>query len=80
MLKGTPLERALEKLNALQKESLSSIAAIKKFHLQTDIVTREYLEEMTHIKALHLTTSELMPRLKIYLQDEEFPKIVLQFI
>ena len=72
VLKGTPLERALEKLNALQNESLSSMAIIKKFHSETDIVTREYLEEVTHIKALHLTTAELLPRLKIYMQDADF--------
>ncbi|MFT4153226.1 hypothetical protein [Parafilimonas sp.] len=68
-LKGTPLERALEKFHALQQESLSSAIAIKKFHSGIDEITRQYLEEATHIKALHLTASELLPRLKFYMQD-----------
>ena len=68
-LKGTPLERALEKLNALQQQSLSSTAAVKKFHSDMDDATRQYIEEVTNIKALHLTAGELLPRLKFYMQD-----------
>ncbi len=75
VLKGTPLERALEKLNTLQNETLSSTTTIKKFHTEIDSVAREYLEEITHIKALHLTTTELLPRLKIYMQDAGFSNL-----
>lgn len=68
-LKGMPLERALEKLKVLQQQSLSSTELIKKFHSDLDDATRQYIEEVTNIKALHLTASELLPRLKFYMQD-----------
>jgi hypothetical protein len=68
-LKGTPLERALKKLKALQQQNLSSTGAIKKFHSDMDDATRQYIEEVTNIKALHLTAGELLPRLKFYMQD-----------
>lgn len=71
-IKGTPIERALEKLNALQKAPLSSTTDIKKFHFEMDTITRKYLEEATNIKALHLTAAELLPRLKIFIGDAGF--------
>ena len=71
VLKGTPLERALEKLQALQNEKLTSNIAIKKFHSETDIVTRQYFEEMLNIKALQLTISEIFARMNVYLQDAQ---------
>ncbi|HEX5155457.1 MAG TPA: BatD family protein [Parafilimonas sp.] len=69
ILKGTPLERALEKLYALEKQPLASAGEIKEFHLEADIITRQYFEEMMHIKALHLTAAELFDRLQVYLQE-----------
>jgi len=69
ILKGTPLERALEKLYALEKQALTSTEAIRKFHSESDIITRQYFEEMIHVKALHLTTTELFDRLQVYMQD-----------
>jgi hypothetical protein len=69
ILKGTPLERALEKLYALEKQPLTSAEEIKKFHSESDIITRQYFEEMVRIKALHLTATELFDRLQVYMQD-----------
>lgn len=69
ILKGTPLERAIEKLQALEKEQLTSIDAIKKFHSETDFITRQYFEEMMQVKALQLTTTELFSRMHVYMQD-----------
>jgi hypothetical protein len=46
ILKGTPLERALEKLYALEKQALTSAEEIKNFHSEADIITRQYFEEM----------------------------------
>lgn len=69
ILKGTPLERAIEKLSALEKEPLTTIAAIKKFHSNIDIITRQYFEEVMNIKALQLTSIELLSRVDVYLQD-----------
>jgi len=70
VVKGTPLERALEKLYALQKTTLTSTDTIKNFHSETDDITRLYFEEMMHIKAMQLTGTELFSRLKIYIKDE----------
>lgn len=69
ILKGTPLERAMEKLRALEKESLTSTGGTKKFHSDIDITIREYFEEMMPVKALQLTAGELFSRLTLYLQD-----------
>jgi hypothetical protein len=71
ILKGTPLERALEKLQALQNETLISTSTIKKFHSEIDIITRQYFEEMMHVKALQLTVGEMFSRMNIYLQDAQ---------
>ena len=69
ILRGTPLERAMEKLRALEKEPLGSTEATKRFHLDIDITTRQYFEEMMNVKALQLTASELFSRLAMYMQD-----------
>jgi hypothetical protein len=69
VIKGTALERALEKLDALEKEPLSSAQQIRNFHFAADIITREYFEEVTHIKAMHLTIAEIFSRLNVYLHD-----------
>jgi hypothetical protein len=74
VLKGTPLERALEKFQTLQSEPLTSIVAIKKFHSEIDIITRQYFEEMMHVKALQLTVSELFARMNVYMQDVQLRK------
>ncbi len=69
VLKGTALDRALEKLYALEKESLSSPQQIRNYHFAADIITREYFEEVTHIRAMHLTIAEIFSRLNVYLRD-----------
>lgn len=69
VLKGTALERAIEKLQILEKEPLTSTEAIKKFHSEIDFITRQYFEEMTQVKALQLTTTELFHRMHVYMQD-----------
>jgi len=69
ILKGTPLERAIEKLQVLEKESLTSTVTIKKFHSEIDLIARQYFEEMMQVKALQLTTTELFKRMHVYMQD-----------
>jgi hypothetical protein len=71
VLKGTPLERAIEKLRALEKEPLTSITPIKKFHSEIDLITRRYFEEVMHIKALQLTATELFAGINVYMQDAQ---------
>ncbi|MBS1745187.1 MAG: hypothetical protein JST21_03340 [Bacteroidetes bacterium] len=78
ILIGTPLERAIEKLQALEKTKLASTTDIKRFHTDIDEITRKYFEEMTQVKALQLTTSELFGRLHVYLQDNALRNSFLQ--
>lgn len=69
ILKGTALERAIEKLQAMEKTELTSTGIIKKFHIDIDEITRKYFEEMMQVKAMQLTTPELFGRLHVYMQD-----------
>jgi len=78
VLKGTALERALEKLYALEKQPLSSDIEIKKFHSETDFVVRQYFEEMIHIKAMQLTSTELVSRLSVYMQNKQLRSVFQQ--
>ncbi len=71
LLQGTPLERAIEKLNQLQNQSLNTQTEIKKFHSDIDIICREYFEEISHVKAMQATTSEIFSRMRVYMQNEE---------
>ncbi len=75
ILKGTPLQRALEKLEALEKQPLSSNTEIKKFHSETDLIIRQYFEEMMYVHALQLTSTEIFSKLKTYMQ----PQLRLKF-
>jgi hypothetical protein len=71
VLQGTPLERAMEKLQLLQNQSLTGNEETKKFHSAIDIICREYFEEITSIKAMQATTSEIFSRMSVYLQDAQ---------
>jgi hypothetical protein len=71
VFQGTPLERAMEKLQQLKHQSLTNNEEIKKFHSAIDIICREYFEEITSVKAMQATTSELFSRMSVYLQDAE---------
>ncbi|MEP6465676.1 MAG: hypothetical protein ABJB05_05200 [Parafilimonas sp.] len=71
ILKGTALQRALEKLLVLEKQPLSSAIEIKKFHSETDFIIRQYFEEMMQLKAMQLTATELVSRLSVYMQDKQ---------
>jgi len=71
VLYGTPLERAIEKLQQLSLQYLNTNAEIKKFHSDIDIICRQYFEEIMHVKAMQATTSELFSRMNVYMQDAE---------
>lgn len=77
VLKGTALQRTLEKLYALEKMPLTSTTEIKKFHSEADIITRQYFEEVMHLKALQLTDTELLPRVNVYLQQAQLRSSLL---
>ena len=69
--KETPLQRALKKLYMLEKEELTSNLDIKKFHSETDIIIRQYFEDVMRVKALQLTTAELFSRMNVFMQDAQ---------
>ncbi len=77
VLHGTPLERAIEKLQQLSTQSLNTNAEIKKFHSDIDIICRQYFEEIMHVKAMQATTSELFSRISVYMQDADLRRKVL---
>jgi len=58
-----PHEMAIEKLEHLQKQELWQQGYVKDYHDQLTDIIREYLEEVFQIRALELTTSEIMTRL-----------------
>ncbi len=68
-LKGTPLERALEKLQHLEEENLLNKNAVKLYHAKMDDIYRHYFKERLAINALKITTDELMIRLNVYMQE-----------
>ncbi len=68
-LKGTPLERAMEKLQHLEDENLLKRQQVKLYHTKMDIIYRQYFEESLAINALKITSDELMIRLNVYLQE-----------
>lgn len=71
VLQGTPLERAIQRLQQLSAQSLHTNAEIKKFHSDIDLICRQYVEEIMHIKAMQATTSELFSRMSVYMQDAD---------
>jgi hypothetical protein len=71
VLQGTPLERAIEKLQQLSLQYLNTNTEIKKFHSDIDIICRQYFEEIMHVKAMQATTSELFSRISVYMQDAD---------
>ncbi len=70
LLRGTPLERAMEKIEVLQKENLPAKKQTKLFYSKLDVICRDFLEEEFHIHALQSTSDELMIQLSVYLQQE----------
>jgi hypothetical protein len=71
VLYGTPLERAIEKLQQLSLQYLNTNTEIKKFHSDIDFICRQYFEEIMLVKAMQATTSELFSLMNVYMQDAE---------
>jgi len=71
VLHGTPLERAIEKLQQLSLQYLNSNTEIKKFHSDIDLICRQYFEEIMHVKAMQATISELFSLIGVYMQNAE---------
>lgn len=56
----TPLEAALERLEALKSTDLEDKAHIKPYFTEISDTIRTYLERVLHISSLEMTTSELI--------------------
>ena len=69
VLPGTPIERAMQKLQQLQNQALNNDAVIKNFHSDIDIICREYFEETTSMQAMQATTGELLSRMNVFISD-----------
>ncbi len=69
ILSGTPIQRALEKLQQLQDEPLQTDVQIKKFHSDIDIICRKYFEETTNAQPMQATTNELLQSIKVFIPD-----------
>ena len=69
MLPGTPIQRAMEKLQQLEKQLLNSDVDIKKIHSDIDMTCREYFKETTNVQAMQATTAELFSRMNILIPD-----------
>lgn len=76
ILPGTPLERAIKKLDQLKNNSLNNDPETKIFHSDVDIICRQYFEEITHINAMQITASELFSRMNVYMQDAKLRESV----
>jgi hypothetical protein len=59
-----PHEKALNQLKQLEDEKLWQKGYIKEYHDQLTDIIRDYLEHLLNIKALELTTSEIMQELQ----------------
>lgn len=59
-----PHEKALNQLKQLEDEKLWQKGYIKEYHDQLTDIIRDYLEHLLNIKALELTTSEIMRELQ----------------
>lgn len=77
-LQGTALERALQKLNYLHEQTLNSNEDIKSFHTNIDTVCREYFSEEIGMNAMQITTTEIMQRIGVYLQQPVLKKQLQQ--
>lgn len=77
VLIGTPIQRAIEKLQKLHKQSLNNNDEIKKFHSDIDIICRTYFEETTSVQAMQATTSEIFSRMNIFIPDADLRRKML---
>ena len=68
--KGSLLEWAMHELQKLKEQNLPGHQQTKLFYTKLDEIYREYFDEQLSIQSKHLTSDEMMVRLKVYLQNE----------
>lgn len=61
----TPIEKATNKLNKLEKKELWQRGEVKEYYSELTDIVRNYIEEAIEIPAMESTTSELIDGLKV---------------
>lgn len=64
------LELALKRLDAMQNASLDNKETIQQYHVALDVITREYIEQASGIKALKATAFEVQQQLQVYILSQ----------
>lgn len=77
LIKGPPLEWALQQIDLLEKENLIQKGEGKLFFTKLDDICRTYFDERTHTHTLQSTSIEMMEKLRAYLIREK-DRIALQ--
>lgn len=77
LIKGPPMEWALQQIDLLEKENLIRKGEGKLFFSRLDDICRTYFDERTHTHTLQSTSIEMMEKLRAYLIREK-DRIALQ--
>ncbi|HEY0299487.1 MAG TPA: hypothetical protein VGB84_09740 [Arachidicoccus sp.] len=77
LIKGPPLEWALQQIDLLEKENLIQKGEGKLFFTNLDDICRTYFDERTHTHTLQSTSIEMIEKLRAYLIREK-DRIALQ--
>lgn len=77
LIKGPPLEWALQQIDLLERENLIQKSEGKLFFTKLDDICRTYFDERTHTHTLQSTSIEMMEKLRAYLIREK-DRIALQ--
>ena len=70
VIKGPPLEWAMEQIALLEQENLPAQHKEKEFYSRLDEICRIYIDEKAGANTLHSTADEVMLITKLYLPDE----------
>lgn len=72
VVKGNPLENALQQIKSLQQEHLIATGNAKLFYVKLTFIIKNYFQEMLLLHSTQSTSDELMVQLGVYLQDEKY--------
>ena len=79
LIKGPPMEWALQQIALLEKENLIEKGEGKLFFTRLDDICRTYFDERTHTHTLQSTSIEMMEKLRAYLIREKDRTALRQF-
>lgn len=80
VVKGNPLEKALQQIKALQQEHLIATGNVKLFYVKLTFIIKNYFQEILQLHSTQSTSDELMVQLGVYLQDEKYRTGFYQFL